>query len=102
MPALAPASVLAPDSVEFRAGLSTLSNQCRYLRLSDCDAALIPSQASLYARWIDAEEKRFGTVEAVPEGHKLDVLSDSGGAYIAHDTQRIARSLDLTPTNSPV
>ena len=42
---------------------------------------------------IEAVEKRFGTVEAVPAGHMLEFLSDNGGAYIAHDTRRIARSL---------
>jgi len=51
---------------------------------------------------IEAVEKRFGTVEAVPAGHKLEFLSDNGGAYIAHDTRQIARSLGLTPINTPV
>jgi len=51
---------------------------------------------------IEAVEKRFGTVEAVPFGHRLEFLSDNGGAYIAHDTRRIARSLGLTPINTPV
>ena len=32
----------------------------------------------------------------------LEFLSDNGGAYIAHDTRRIARSLGLTPINTPV
>jgi hypothetical protein len=51
---------------------------------------------------IEAVEKRFGTVESVPAGHVLEFLSDNGGAYIAHDTRRIARSLGLTPINTPV
>lgn len=51
---------------------------------------------------IEAVEKRFGAVEAVPAGHVLEFLSDNGGAYIAHDTRRIARSLGLTPINTPV
>jgi transposase InsO family protein len=51
---------------------------------------------------IEAVEKRFGAVEAMPEGHMLEFLSDNGGAYIAHDTRRIARSLGLTPINTPV
>ncbi len=51
---------------------------------------------------IEAVEKRFGTVESVPPGHTLEFLSDNGGAYIAHDTRRIARSLGLTPINTPV
>ena len=44
---------------------------------------------------IEAVEKRFGAVEAVPPGHVPEFLSDNGGAYIAHDTRRIARSLGL-------
>jgi transposase InsO family protein len=32
----------------------------------------------------------------------LEFLSDNGGAYIAHDTKRIARSLGLKPINTPV
>ena len=51
---------------------------------------------------IEAVEKRFGTVEALPAGHTLEFLTDNGGAYIAHDTRRIARSLGLTPINTPV
>jgi putative transposase len=51
---------------------------------------------------IEAVEKRFGTVESVPAGHALEFLSDNGGAYIAHDTRRIARSLGLTPIHTPV
>jgi transposase InsO family protein len=51
---------------------------------------------------IEAVEKRFGAVEAVPHGHMLEFLSDNGGAYIAHDTKRIARSLGLKPINTPV
>jgi len=51
---------------------------------------------------IEAVEKRFGAVEAVPTGHLLQFLSDNGGAYIAHETRHIARSLGLTPVNTPV
>ena len=51
---------------------------------------------------IEAVEKRFGTVEAIPAGHVLEFLSDNGGAYIAHDTRRIAKSLGLRPINTPV
>ena len=51
---------------------------------------------------IEAVEKRFGAVEAVPEGHLLQFLSDNGSAYIAHKTKRIASSLGLTPVNTPV
>lgn len=51
---------------------------------------------------IEAVEKRFGAVEALPAGHKLEFLSDNGGAYIAHETRRVARLLGLTPVNTPV
>jgi transposase InsO family protein len=51
---------------------------------------------------IEAVEKRFGAVEAVPAGHLVQFLSDNGSAYIAHETRRIARSLGLTPVNTPV
>jgi putative transposase len=51
---------------------------------------------------IEAVEKRFGAVEALPAGHVLEFLSDNGGAYIAHDTRSIARQLGLTPINTPV
>jgi transposase InsO family protein len=51
---------------------------------------------------IEAVEKRFGAVEAMPADHELQFLSDNGSAYIAHETQRIARSLGLTPVNTPV
>lgn len=51
---------------------------------------------------IEAVEKRFGAVEAIPPQHTLEFLSDNGGAYIAEDTRRIARSLGLKPINTPV
>lgn len=51
---------------------------------------------------IEAVERRFGAVEAVPAGHKLEFLSDNGGAYIAADTKALARSLGLQPINTPV
>ncbi len=51
---------------------------------------------------IEAVEKRFGAVEALPAGHTLEFLTDNGGAHIAHETRRIARSLGLTPINTPV
>jgi putative transposase len=51
---------------------------------------------------IEAVEKRFGDVEAIPPQHTLEFLSDNGGAYIAEDTRRIARSLGLKPINTPV
>ena len=44
---------------------------------------------------IEAVEKRFGSVEAIPAGHQLEFLTDNGGAYIAIDTRRIARELGL-------
>jgi putative transposase len=51
---------------------------------------------------IEAVERRFGAVEAVPEGHELEFLSDNGGAYIAAHTRALARSLGLQPINTPV
>jgi putative transposase len=51
---------------------------------------------------IEAVEKRFGAVEALPAGYSLQFLTDNGSAYIAHETRRIARSLGLTPVNTPV
>lgn len=51
---------------------------------------------------IEAVERRFGAVEAVPAGHRLEFLSDNGGAYIAADTRALARSLGLQPINTPV
>ena len=51
---------------------------------------------------IEAVEQRFGSVEAIPAGHKLEFLSDNGGAYIAADTRALARSLGLQPINTPV
>lgn len=51
---------------------------------------------------IEAVEKRFGAVEALPDGSTLEFLTDNGGAYIAHDTRRVARELGLKPVNTPV
>lgn len=51
---------------------------------------------------IEAVEKRFGAVEAVPADHRLEFLTDNGGAYIAADTRAMARSLGLMPVNTPV
>ena len=51
---------------------------------------------------IEAVEKRFGTVEAIPADHRLEFLTDNGGAYIAADTRAMARSLGLVPVNTPV
>jgi transposase InsO family protein len=51
---------------------------------------------------VEAVEKRFGAVDAIPAQHALEFLSDNGGAYIAHDTRQIARALGLTPIRTPV
>ncbi len=51
---------------------------------------------------IEAVERRFGSVDAVPAGHVLEFLSDNGAAYIAADTRALARSLGLKPINRPV
>jgi transposase InsO family protein len=51
---------------------------------------------------IEAVEKRFGSTEGLPSGHRLEFLSDNGGAYIATDTKKIARELGLQPIHTPV
>ena len=51
---------------------------------------------------VEAVERRFGTVEAVPLEPELEFLTDNGSAYIAHETRSIARSLGLKPINTPV
>jgi len=51
---------------------------------------------------IEAVEKRFGNVEAIPGTHVLEFLSDNGGAYIAAETRQSARQLGLKPVNTPV
>jgi transposase InsO family protein len=51
---------------------------------------------------IEAVERRFGSTEGLPAGHRLEFLSDNGGAYIAGDTRRIARALGLQPIHTPV
>ena len=51
---------------------------------------------------IEAVEKRFGAVEAVPQDHVLEFLADNGGAYIAEQTRRIAKQLGLRPIHTPV
>ena len=51
---------------------------------------------------IEAVEQRFGGVDAIPQDHVLEFLSDNGGAYIAADTRSMARQLGLRPINTPV
>jgi transposase InsO family protein len=51
---------------------------------------------------VEAVERRFGAVDAMPEAHELEFLTDNGSAYIAHETRGIARSLGLKPINTPV
>jgi putative transposase len=51
---------------------------------------------------IEAVEQRFGAIEAIPDTHVLEFLSDNGGAYIATDTRSLARELGLKPINTPV
>lgn len=51
---------------------------------------------------IEAVERRFGGVEAIPADHELEFLSDNGGTYIAADTRSVARQLGLKPINTPV
>lgn len=51
---------------------------------------------------IEAVEKRFGAVEGIPADHRLEFLTDNGGAYIAAETRAVAKSLGLVPVNTPV
>jgi putative transposase len=51
---------------------------------------------------IEAVERRFGAVEAVPGSRTLEFLTDNGGAYIAEDTRAIANGLGLKPVTTPV
>lgn len=51
---------------------------------------------------IEAVERRFGAVDAVPQDHTLEFLTDNGGAYIADQTRDIAQALGLKPINTPV
>ena len=51
---------------------------------------------------IEAVERRYGAVDAVPQTHVLEFLTDNGGAYIAQETRQIARQLGLMPVNTPV
>ncbi|MDX4956560.1 hypothetical protein [Delftia acidovorans] len=44
---------------------------------------------------VDAVERRFGVVEAMPQEFTLELLTDNGNAYITHETRGIARSLGL-------
>lgn len=51
---------------------------------------------------IEAVERCCGSVDAVPEQHQLELLSDNGGTYVAASTRQLARSLGLMPINTPV
>ena len=51
---------------------------------------------------VEAVERRFGAVEAMPEACELEFLTDNGSAYIAHETPGIAKLLGLKPINTPV
>jgi transposase InsO family protein len=51
---------------------------------------------------IEAVERRFGAVEAIPADHQLEFLTDNGSAYIASQTRSLARQLGLKPVNTPV
>ncbi len=48
---------------------------------------------------VEAVERRFRTVEAVPLERELEFLTDNGSA---HETRGIARSLGLKPVKMPV
>jgi transposase InsO family protein len=49
---------------------------------------------------IEAVEARFGSVDACTA--TLQLLTDNGGAYRAHETHAIARQLGITPVHTPV
>ena len=51
---------------------------------------------------VEAVERRFGSVEAMPQECELEFLTDNGSAYIAHETRGVAKSLGLKPINTPV
>jgi len=51
---------------------------------------------------IEAAERHFCTVEAVPASQPLEFLSDNGGAYIPANTQALARALSFKSINTPV
>ncbi len=42
---------------------------------------------------VEAVERRFGAVEAIPEACELEFLTYNGSTYTAHETLRIAKSL---------
>lgn len=42
---------------------------------------------------VEAVERRFGSVEAMPQECELEFLTNNGSAYIAHETRGIAKSL---------
>ncbi len=46
---------------------------------------------------IEAVEKRFGSVDAIPDGHRLEFLPDTGRACIARETKKMADELGLAP-----
>lgn len=51
---------------------------------------------------IQAMERRFGAVDAIPAGSQLEFLSDNGGTSIAADTRAVTCSLGLKPIHTPV
>ena len=51
---------------------------------------------------VEAVERRFGAVDAIPQTCELEFLTDNGSAYIARETRGIAISLGLKPINTPV
>ncbi|MNV28895.1 IS2 transposase TnpB [compost metagenome] len=51
---------------------------------------------------IEALERRFRAVDAVPRERELEFLTDNGSAYTAHETRSIARSLGIKPINTPM
>ena len=87
---------------ELAAGVADLEGRGGKAELMTCRERATVHPARMRAGKEAGLGTRFGAVEAVPAGHRLAFLSDNGGAYIAHDMRRIARSLGLTPINTPV
>lgn len=66
------------------------------------EGAFSPLEGLLSDKAIGRGEAVRRSVEAAAAGRLLEFLSDNGGAYIAHDTHAVARSLGLTPIHKPV
>jgi putative transposase len=68
----------------------------------DCCDREIMAWRAWPGKGLPGEPVREMLIEAVPANHTLQFLTDNGGAYIAHETRNVARSLGLEPVNTPV